>query len=95
MIVDVSVPRNVDPSVGGLGGVELLDIGALRGLADRALAGRRGELEQAESIVREEVERYRTDARARGAAPLVAQLRGRLEELRRQRARPDGVGRRT
>ena len=30
VIVDLSVPRNVDPSVGGLGGVELLDIGALR-----------------------------------------------------------------
>lgn len=84
VIVDLSVPRNVDPSVGGLGGVELLDIGALRGLADRALAGRRGELEQAESIVGEEVERYKTDARARGAAPLVAQLRGALEELRRR-----------
>ncbi len=82
VIVDLSVPRNVDPSVGGLGGVELLDIGALRGLADRALAGRRGELEQAESIVSDEVERYKTDARARGAAPLIAQLRGNLEELR-------------
>ena len=84
VIVDLSVPRNVDPSVGGLGGVELLDIGALRGLADRALAGRRGELEQAESIVAEEVERYKTDARARGAAPMVAQLRGTLEDLRRR-----------
>lgn len=83
VIVNLSVPRNVDPAVGGLGGVELLDIGALRGLADRALAGRRGELEHAESIVRDEVQRYKADARARGAAPLVAQLRGSLEELRR------------
>lgn len=84
VIVDMSVPRNVDPSVGGLGGVELLDIGALRALADRALAGRRGELEQAESIVRDEVERYRADARSRGAAPQVAQLRNKMEELRLQ-----------
>jgi glutamyl-tRNA reductase len=84
VIVDMSVPRNVDPSVGGLGGVELLDIGALRALADRALAGRRGELEHAESIVRDEVERYRADARSRGAAPQVAQLRGKMEQLRLQ-----------
>jgi glutamyl-tRNA reductase len=84
VVVDMSVPRNVDPSVGGLGGVELLDIGALRALADRALAGRRGELEHAESIVRDEVERYRADARSRGAAPQVAQLRNRMEELRLQ-----------
>jgi glutamyl-tRNA reductase len=82
VIVDLSVPRNVDPSVGGLGGVDLLDISALRALADRALAGRRGELERAEEIVRDEVERFRADSRARGAAPQVAQLRGKLEELR-------------
>jgi glutamyl-tRNA reductase len=84
VVVDLSVPRNVDPSVGGLGGVELLDIVALRALADRALAGRHGELEHAESIVREEVERYHADARARGAAPQVAQLRTTLEQLRRE-----------
>ena len=33
--------------------------------------------------MRDEVERYRSDSRARGAAPQVALLRGRLEELRR------------
>jgi glutamyl-tRNA reductase len=83
VVVDVSVPRNVDPTVGGLGGVELLDMSALRGLADRALEGRRDEVERAEEIVRDEVERYRAGSRARGAAPQVALLRGRLEELRR------------
>jgi glutamyl-tRNA reductase len=83
VVVDVSVPRNVDPTVAGLGGVELLDMATLRGLADRALAGRGEELERAEEIVRDEVERYRADSRSRGAAPQVALLRGRLEELRR------------
>ncbi len=83
VVVDVSVPRNVDPTVGVLGGVELHDMSALRGLADRALAGRREEVDHAEEIVREEVERYRSESRARGAAPQVALLRGRLEELRR------------
>jgi len=82
VIVDLSVPRNVDPAVGGTGGVELADIVALRALADRSLAGRRGELETAESIVRDEVEKYRSDARARGAAPQVAQLRNALEQMR-------------
>jgi glutamyl-tRNA reductase len=83
VVVDVSVPRNVDPTVGVLGGVELHDMSALRGLADRALAGRRDEVDRAEEIVRDEVERYRSESRARGAAPQVALLRGRLEELRR------------
>lgn len=84
VVVDLSVPRNVDPAVSGLGGVELHDVVALRALADRALAGRRDELERAEEIVREEVERYRADSRARGAAPQITQLRNRLEELRRE-----------
>ena len=84
VIVDLSMPRNVDPSVVGLGGVQLHDLVALRALADRALAGRTGELESAKAIVTDEVERYRADSRARGAAPQVALLRSRLEELRRQ-----------
>jgi len=96
VVVDLSVPRNVEPSVSGLGGVELHDIGDLRGLADRALAGRRGELERAEQIVGDEVERYRADTRARGAAPVVAQLRGivedlRVQELERARGRSTGL----
>jgi glutamyl-tRNA reductase len=83
VIVDLSVPRNVDPSVTALGGVELADVVTLRALADRAIAGRRGELEHAERIVREELERYREDSRARGAASQVAMLRNTLDEMRR------------
>lgn len=82
LIVDLSVPRNVDPAVAALGGVELADVVALGSLAERALATRRGELETAESIVREEVDRYREETRARGAAPQVAMLRNSLEEMR-------------
>jgi glutamyl-tRNA reductase len=82
VIVDLSVPRNVDPAVAALGGVELADVMTLGALAERALATRRGELELAETIVREEVERYREDNRARGAAPQVAMLRSTLEEMR-------------
>jgi glutamyl-tRNA reductase len=84
VIVDLSMPRNVDPSVVGLGGVQLHDLVALRALADRSLAGRKAELDLAKAIVSDEVERYRSDSRARGAAPQVALLRSRLDDLRRQ-----------
>ncbi|HEY5250120.1 MAG TPA: hypothetical protein VIJ09_00565, partial [Acidimicrobiales bacterium] len=82
VIVDVSVPRNVDPAVAFLEGVELLDMDDLSELAERALDGRRGEVEGARAIVQEEVERYRADERARGAAPIVSALRNRISELR-------------
>jgi glutamyl-tRNA reductase len=50
--------------------------------AERAMAGRRAELAAAQEIVRQEVERYRAEERARGAAPLVSSLRSRVDELR-------------
>jgi len=82
VIVDVSVPRNVDPAVALMEGVELLDMDDLSELAERALDGRRGEVAGAQAIVQQEVERYRADERARGAAPIVSALRARIMELR-------------
>jgi glutamyl-tRNA reductase len=83
VVVDVSVPRNVDPVVAFIDGVELLDMDDLSEQAERALDGRRGEVAGAEEIVRQEVERYRADERARGAAPVVSALRGRVSDLSR------------
>ncbi|HXQ75349.1 MAG TPA: glutamyl-tRNA reductase [Acidimicrobiales bacterium] len=83
VVVDVSVPRNVDPAVAFIDGVELLDMDDLSELAERALDGRRGEVAAARTIVQQEVERYRADERARGAAPIVSALRNRVAEVRR------------
>jgi glutamyl-tRNA reductase len=83
IVIDLGVPRNVDPAVGGVSGIDLLDMDDLTEHAERALAGRRSELAEAQEIVRQEVERYRADERARGAAPVVSSLRARMEELRR------------
>lgn len=83
VVVDLGVPRNVDPAVRALGGIELYDMDDLRAHAERAMAGRRGEVARAEAIVREELERHRVESRARGAAPVVAALRGRVDEIRR------------
>jgi glutamyl-tRNA reductase len=82
VIVDVSVPRNVDPAVAFIGGVELLDMDDLSEHAEKALDGRRGEVDAAREIVQLEVERYRADERARGAAPIVSALRQRVAEIR-------------
>jgi glutamyl-tRNA reductase len=83
VVVDLGVPRNVDPSVAGIPGIDLLDMDDLTGHAERAMAGRRAELAAAQEIVAEEVERFRAEERARGAAPVVSSLRARVEELRR------------
>jgi glutamyl-tRNA reductase len=82
VVIDLGVPRNVDPGVKGLAGIELLDMDDLGAHAELALEGRQAEAAAAEAIVRTELERYRAEDRARGAAPVVAALRGRVDELR-------------
>lgn len=83
VVVDLGVPRNVEPSAAALAGITLLDMDALRVAVEGALSGRQGELAQAQAIVADQLERYRVAARARGAAPVVSALRSRAEDLRR------------
>ena len=92
LIVDLGVPRNVEPSAAGLDGVVLLDMEVLRSAVAEALSGRQDEVAGATRIVTDEVERYRLASRARDAAPMVSALRARVEEARqvefeRQRAK--------
>jgi glutamyl-tRNA reductase len=92
VVVDLGVPRNVEPAAGSLDGVELLDMEDLRAAVADALSGRREEVTAATEIVAEEVERFRTAARARDAAPIVSALRAQVEaarhgEIAKQRAK--------
>lgn len=82
LIVDIAVPRDVDPAVGSLSGVTLLDMDDLKGFAERAVANRRSELPAAERIVDEEVDRYFEVAAGRQAVPVVIGLRAKAEAIR-------------
>ena len=82
LIVDVAVPRDVDPAVGSLPGVTLLDMDDLRAFADAGLAGRRREVARVQQIIAEEVERHTATASARELSPLIVALRARGEDVR-------------
>jgi glutamyl-tRNA reductase len=82
LIVDIAVPRDVDPAVGALPGVTLLDMDDLTAFAALARAGRRQEIPKAEAIIAEEVDRYLGVAAQRNVAPLVAALHERGEQIR-------------
>lgn len=82
LVVDVAVPRDVDPSAAELDGLTLLDMDDLRTFAAAGLAGRLREVEGAQAIVDEEVSRYHATWTAREVAPLVVALRQRAEGLR-------------
>jgi glutamyl-tRNA reductase len=82
LIIDIAVPRDVDPAVARLPGVTLLDMDDLTTFATSAMEGRLKEVPRAERIVAEEVERYMSRSTERHVAPLVAALHERAEEIR-------------
>jgi glutamyl-tRNA reductase len=82
LVIDLGVPRNVEPAAGELDAVELLDMEVLRTAVADALSGRQDEVAGATRIVADEVERYRVVSRARNAAPIVSALRARAEAVR-------------
>ena len=82
LIVDVAVPRDVDPSAADLPGVTLLDMDDLRTFADAGIAERMGEVAAVRAMLVEEVERFVSVSSAREVAPLVAELYDRAEGVR-------------
>jgi glutamyl-tRNA reductase len=87
LVVDIAIPRNVDASVETIPRVTRLDLDDVRAWAARGVDQRAGEAAKVRVIVAEEVERYLFDATARQAAPLVAQLRERVEDVRQAELR--------
>ena len=81
VIVDMAMPRDVDPEVGGLEGISLFDVDDLRRHAESEMSRRQGEVGSVEEIIEEELERYRQTARSRSVAPLIAALRQRADAL--------------
>ena len=82
-IIDIAVPRDVDPTAGEIEQVFLYNIDDLQATVRENLARRSSEVARAEAIVGEEVERFGAWFRSRGAIPTVVALRQRFEDIRR------------
>jgi glutamyl-tRNA reductase len=78
VLVDVAVPRDLDPAIGELDGCTLFDIDAL----GEGLVGREEDVREAEAIVAEEAARFAEWRRSRDAAEAIRDLRTRAEEIR-------------
>lgn len=92
LIVDIAVPRDVDPAAAALDGVTLLDMSDLTAFAEAGLRERRREVDAVTRIIEDELGRYLAQSSAREVAPLVGALHERAEavrvaELERQRNR--------
>ena len=82
-VIDIAVPRDVDPAVGQLDQVFLYNIDDLRTIVQENLTRRGAELARAESIIDEEVAKYTAWMQSREIVPTVVALRQRFEMIRR------------
>ena len=82
LLVDLAVPRDVDPAVHELDGAFLYDVDDLEAVVSESLSGRRREAARAEAIVAQEAERFRAWHASVDVVPAIASLRARAEEIR-------------
>ena len=80
-LIDIAVPRNIDPAVDELENIYLYDIDDLGREVEANRKARQKEAEQAEQIIEEEIERLFAKMRAREVAPVIVSLQAHLEEL--------------
>jgi len=81
-IIDVAVPRDVDPEVSEIEQVFLYNVDDLQSIVQENLARRGAEIARAEAIVDEELSRFTAWQRSRRAIPTVVALRQRFEDIR-------------
>jgi glutamyl-tRNA reductase len=91
VIVDLGVPRNVDPAVAGVQGVTLVNIDDLESTVRQNIRVREGELAQGHAIVLEEAEQFSRWLAALSVVPAITSLRALAESIRTAEvARMDG-----
>ncbi len=83
-IIDISVPRNIDPEINALDNVYLYDIDDLQGIVDTNMFERKKEAEKAEKIIEEEIEPFFKWQSSLDSVPTIVALRNKAEEIKRE-----------
>jgi glutamyl-tRNA reductase len=81
-LIDLSVPRNIDPAVAKIDGAYLYNVDDLQQVADANIEHRQARAFDAEQIVQREVEAFRRRLVAQDAVPTILELQQRLEDIR-------------
>jgi glutamyl-tRNA reductase len=81
-LIDIAVPRNIEPDVNKLDNVFLYDIDDLDKTVQSNIEGRNATAVEAEEIIREEVERMMQRLKTREVAPTIVSLQEQLESVR-------------
>ena len=81
-ILDIAVPRDVEPAVGALSNVFLYDVDDLRTVATANIERRREELPAAELVIAPEVEKYWEWLAGLAAVPVLRTFRTEMDRMR-------------
>jgi glutamyl-tRNA reductase len=81
-ILDIALPRDVDPAVGKLGNVFLYNLDDLQAVVATNLERRHAELPTAEQLIEREVVKYWDWVAGLAAVPVLTAMRDRMEEVR-------------
>jgi glutamyl-tRNA reductase len=81
-IIDISVPRNIDPKINDLDNVYLYNIDDLQGIVDANMFERKKEAEKAERIIEEEIEPFFQWLSSLDSVPTIVALREKMEKIK-------------
>jgi glutamyl-tRNA reductase len=83
-IIDISVPRNIDPAINDLENVYLYNVDDLQGVVATNMFERQKEAEKAERIIAEELETFLKWQASLDSVPTIIALREKAEEIRKE-----------
>lgn len=83
-IIDISVPRNIDPEINDLDNIYLYNIDDLQGVVDANIFERQKEAEKAEKIIEEEIETFLKWQSSLDSVPTIIALREKAEEIKKE-----------
>jgi glutamyl-tRNA reductase len=84
VLIDLAVPRDIDPAIRDLPGVVLVDVDDLRQGLDQSLENRKQALPAVDAIIKDELVRWQGEQRELSMRPIVVELRQRAERIRQQ-----------
>lgn len=83
-IIDISVPRNIDPAINDLDNVYLYNVDDLQGVVDANMFERQKEAEKAEKIIEEEIDTFLKWQSSLDSVPTIVALREKAEEIKKE-----------
>ncbi|HQA07466.1 MAG TPA: glutamyl-tRNA reductase [Syntrophomonadaceae bacterium] len=84
ILIDIAVPRDIDPALGDIPGVYLYDIDDLQGVVDANYMERQRASKEAEKIIAEELDKFNQWLTSLYAVPVIAALKSQAEAIKHQ-----------